>query len=606
MQNKKILLAILAVLVVAAIVVGIVLITTPKDTNETKEAAAVTEDNGTTVPLEAPEATAAPEATEAPAANEESNNGGGAAPDKDIVILFTSDVHCAINKGFTYAGLYAVKQELAKENYVALVDDGDSIQGEAVGAITKGEVDVKLMNALGYDAATFGNHEFDYGMDRLMELVAMAEYPYVSANFVKDGQTVVAPYIVKAYGDVKVAFVGATTPKTFTSSTPTYFQDENGNYIYGFCEDATGEKMYAAVQTAVDAARAEGADYVVVLAHLGIEETCSPWMSSELIANTTGINVLLDGHSHSIIESNEVKNKNGEAVLQAACGTKLESIGWCRISANGTISTGLYTWDSESASCKDFPELNLNNEFAAVVAEQTDAVNERLSQVVAHTDVNLIITDPETGVRVIRNLETNLGDLVADAYRTATGADVAMVNGGGIRANIEAGDITLGQIQACHPFGNALCMVEANGQQILDALEWTSRNAPGENGGFLQVSGITYEVHTYLPTTCTSDDKGAFTGVEGEYRVKNVMINGEPLDVTKTYTVASHNYMLKSGGDGTCMFTKDTVLLDEIKLDYETVIDYILNDLGGSVGADYAEIWGQGRIVIVNEAPAAE
>ena len=523
--------------------------------------------------------------------------------DKDLTILFTSDVHCGIDEGFTYVGLYGLKQQLAKNGYVALVDDGDSIQGAAVGAITKGEVDIKLMSALGYDAATLGNHEFDYGMDRLMELTKMAEYPYVSANFTYKDEPVFDPYIIKEYNGVKVAFVGVSTPKTFTSSTPTYFQDAEGNYVYGFCEDTTGEKLYAAVQKAVDDARAEGAQYVIVLSHLGIEDTCSPWMSTELIANTNGIDVLLDGHSHSILEQEEVKNKDGKVVLQAACGTKLESIGYCTITTDGKISTGLYKWPFAESAIKF---LGLENDFSAILAEQTDAVNAKLAEVVAHTDVDLIIKDPETGVRVIRNLETNLGDLVADAYRAATGADVALVNGGGIRATLPAGDITLGNIQECHPFGNALCMAEAKGQQILDALEWTSRAVPGETGGFLQVSGLTYEIHSYIEPTVTSDDKGNFTGVTGEYRVKNVMINGEPLDPEKTYTVASHNYLLKSGGDGTCNFVNDPILLDEIKLDYETVIDYILNDLGGSVGAEYEDIWGQGRIIIVPEAPAAE
>ena len=532
-------------------------------------------------------------AEEAPAETE-------AAPtlDKDLTILFTSDVHCGIDEGFTYVGLYGLKQQLAKNGYVALVDDGDSIQGAAVGAFTKGEVDVKLMNALGYDAATLGNHEFDYGMDRLMELTKMAEYPYVSANFTYKDEPVFDPYIIKEYNGVKVAFVGVSTPKTFTSSTPTYFQDAEGNYVYGFCEDTTGEKLYAAVQKAVDDARAEGAQYIIVLSHLGIEDTCSPWMSSELIANTNGINVLLDGHSHSILAQEEVLNKDGQPVLQAACGTKLEAIGYCRIAADGTVSTGLYQWPFKENAVELF---GLVNDFTAIEAAETDAVNAKLDEVVAHTDVNLIIKDPETGVRVNRNMETNLGDLVADAYRAATGADVAMVNGGGIRADLPAGDITLRQIQECHPFGNALCMAEANGQQILDALEWGSRNAPGENGGFLHVSGLTYEINTTVPNSCTNDDKGNFTGVTGEYRVRNVMVNGEPLDPEKTYTVASHNYMLKSGGSGACMFINDPILLDEIKLDYEAVIDYILNDLGGSVGPEYEDIWGQGRITVISE-----
>ena len=519
---------------------------------------------------------------------------------KDIVILFTSDVHCGIDQGFTYTGLYGIKQQLAKDNYVVLADNGDSIQGEAIGALTKGEIDINLMNELGYDVATLGNHEFDYTVPRMLELTKeKASFPYVCCNLLYNGEKVFDPYIIKEFDGVKVAFVGISTPQTFTSSTPTYFQDENGNYVYSFCEGENGQNLANAVQGAVDAACAEGAQYVVALAHLGIDEASSPYMSSQVIASTTGIDVLLDGHSHSILEQEEVLNKNGEAVLQAACGTKLQAIGWCRIAVDGTISTGLYQWPFEKNAVE---LLGLTNDFTAIMEKETADANAKLDEVVAHTDVDLIINDPTTGARIIRNTESNLGDLVADAYRASTGADVAMVNGGGIRANLPAGDITLGQIQSCHPFGNMLCMVEANGQQILDALEWSSRAVPGENGGFLHVSGLTYEIHTYIESSVTSDDHGMFTGVTGEYRVKNVMINGEPLDVNKTYTVASHNYLLKSGGDGTACFMGDTVLLDEIKYDYETVIDYIVDGLNGSVGEGYGDIWGDDRIIIVTEA----
>ena len=510
---------------------------------------------------------------------------------KDTYVLFTSDAHCGIEDGFGYEGLALVKAQLALENNVLLVDNGDAIQGAPVGTMTKGAAIIDLMNAAGYDVATMGNHEFDYGMDNFLALAEKANFPYVSANFTYQGELVFAPYVIKDVDGVKIAFVGVTTPKTFTSSTPVYFQDENGNYIYGFCEDDTGAALYAAVQNAADAAKAEGADYVVVMAHLGIEEGCSPWTSSELIVNTNGIDVLLDGHSHSVIEAEIVKNKDGKDVLMAACGTKLAQIGYLKIAADGKLSTGLYTYDGS---------------MATALEDATAALNAKLNEVVAKTAVDLIIADPETGVRVIRNTETNLGHLVADAYRDQTGAEIAMVNGGGIRATIPAGDITLNQIMSCHPFGNTLCMKEASGQHILDALEWATRNVPGESGGFLHVSGLTYEIHSYLPSTCTNDDKGNFTGVTGEYRVKNVKVNGEPLDLEKIYTVASHNYMLKNGGDGTNMFVNDPLLLDEIKLDYQVVIDYIVDTLGGVVGEEYAEIYPVERIVIIAEAPVAE
>ncbi len=517
---------------------------------------------------------------------------------KDLVVLFTSDAHCGINQGFGYVGLAAIRDELAKKNHVVLVDDGDAIQGEPVGTMTNGEAIVDLMNAVGYDIAIPGNHEFDYGMDRFLELKDKAAYPYVSCNFTYKGELVFKAYEMKEFDGVKIAFVGVTTPKTFTASTPTFFQDEEGNYVYGFSEGNDGADLYAAVQTAVDEARAEGAQYVVALAHLGIEKECAPWMSTDVIANTTGIDVLLDGHSHSELSQEEVLNKDGNTVLLAACGTKLANIGYLKITKDGKLSTGLYTWKYDVS----FPALCGDTAVAAAVKNATATLDAKLAEVVATTQVALVIKDPATDVRIIRNAETNLGDLCADAYRVMGNADIGLVNGGGIRDTIKAGDITLNDILKVHPFGNAMCVVEATGQQILDALEWNARKVPGESGGFLQVSGLTYEIHTYIESSCTNDDKGNFTGVAGEYRVKNVMVGGEPLQLDKVYTVSSHNYMLKSGGDGTNMFTSCKVLVDEAMLDNQVLITYIVNTLGGVVGEEYANPYGEGRIVAVEAA----
>lgn len=523
---------------------------------------------------------------------------------QDVVVLFTSDVHCGVDQGFGYAGLSAVRDNLAKTNHVLLVDNGDSIQGEPIGTMTTGESNIELMNAVGYDIATIGNHEFDYGMDRFLELTKKANFPYISANFMHNDELVFAPYVIKEFDGVKIAFVGITTPKTTTSSTPKYFQDETGKFVYTFCQDETGEKLYAAVQKAVDDARAEGAAYVVAMAHLGIEGESAPWMSTDVIANTTGINALLDGHSHSILEQEKVKNKDGEEVLLAACGTKLQAIGYLRISAkDGSMATGLYKWDTSNAV--SLPDLiGLDNEVATKVNEAMDTLNEKLGEVVAKSAVDLVISDPETDVRIVRTAETNLGDLCADAYRDQSGADIAFVNGGGIRVKIAAGDITLNDILKVHPFGNALCVVEATGQQILDALEWGSRVVPEETGGFLQVSGLTYEIHTYIESSCTADENGLFTGVAGEYRVKNVKVGGEDLDVNKTYTLACHDYLLKNAGDGFTMFQQDTLLQDSVKLDNQVLIDYITGTLNGVVGEAYANPYGQGRIVAVSEKPA--
>lgn len=521
---------------------------------------------------------------------------------KDLVILFTSDVHCGIDQNIGYVGLASIRDKLAKQNHVILVDNGDSIQGEPIGTMTTGGANVELMNAIGYEVAIPGNHEFDYGMDRFLELTQLANFPYISANFNKSGELVFKPYVIKEYDGVKVAFVGATTPRTLTSSTPKYFQDEAGNFVYGFFQGETGDAFYAAVQSAVDAARMEGADYVVVMAHLGIEAECSPYMSTELIANTTGVDALLDGHSHSELPQEKVKNKEGKEVLQSACGTKLKNVGYLRIAAkDGKLSTGLYTWTNDVA----LPDLlDIDNAMVAAVDNATTGLKEKLAEVVAESAVDLVVADPETGARIVRSAETNLGDLCADAYRAMSGADIAFVNGGGVRVPIKAGAITLNDILRVHPFGNAMCVVETTGQQILDALEMGVRALPAESGGFLQVSGLTYEIHTYVPSSVVLDENGMFAGVAGEYRVKNVKVGGEALDLNKTYTLASHNYMLKGSGDGINMFQNDKLLQDEVMLDNQVLINYITGTLGGVVGDAYANPYGEGRIVAVSEAPA--
>ncbi len=526
---------------------------------------------------------------------------------KDLVILFTSDVHCGIDQGFGYAGLYAVKQQMAKSYNVLLVDDGDSIQGEPVGTMTKGDAIIDLMNAVGYDVAIPGNHEFDYGMDNFLSLTKKANFPYISSNFTYKDELVFPAYVIKEVEGLKVAFVGITTPESITKSTPKYFQDENGNYVYGFLEGGTGEKLYAGVQSAVDAARAEGADYVIAIAHLGNEATSSPYTYADVLGNTTGIDAMVDGHSHDT-DQLVMKNKDGEDVIRAACGTKLEGIGYVTISAkDGSLSYGLYTWHNSVSA----PELlGIENEASQAVSAATDELNKKLATVVAKTAVDLTITDPTakdengTAIRIIRNAETNLGDLCADAYKDQSGADIAFVNGGGIRVSIAAGDITLNDILKVHPFGNEMCVIEVTGQQVLDALEFGARNTPGECGGFLQVAGLTYEIHTYIESSCTTDDKGMFTGVTGEYRVKNVKVAGEDLDLTKTYTLASHNYMLLDSGDGMSMFAGSKVLQKSVKLDNQVLMDYIVDTLGGVVGEAYADPYGQGRIVAVPEAPA--
>ena len=442
---------------------------------------------------------------------------------KDIVILYTNDAHCGIEDGMGYQGLSAAKRALlAAGNKVLLVDNGDAVQGDTIGTLSKGEYIIDIMNKLGYDVATPGNHEFDYGMDQFNKLVEKADFDYISCNFVdKDGNPVLKPYVIKEADGVKIAFVGISTPKTITTSTPTYFQDGNGNYIYGFMQDDTGEKLYAAVQSAVDAARKEGAKYVIAMAHLGIEADCQPWTSSDVIVNTSGIDVVLDGHSHSTIAGDIVKNKEGKDVILTSTGTKLANIGCLTITADGKVSSTLINDDG----------------VGETISEIKKGYEEMVNTVVASTKVELTVNDPISGERMVRRQETNLGDLCADAYRAMSGADIAVVNGGGIRVSIPAGDITLGDILQVHPFGNALCVVEATGQQILDCLEMGASAYPGLTGGFTHVSGLTYTIDPSIPSSVKTDAQGNFSSVDGEYRVKDVKVDGKSVGAVTTYKV---------------------------------------------------------------------
>ena len=519
----------------------------------------------------------------------------------DIVILYTNDVHCAIdnaNDSFGYAGLAAFKKDMeTKHDYVGLVDAGDFIQGGPIGSLTKGAKIIPIMSKAGYEVVTLGNHEFDYGVDNILELTKTADFDFVTCNWNYIGPAGAADavdlpaYVIKDYGEVKVAYVGITTPESLVKSTPTYFQDENGNWIYDFCNDEDGFALYQAVQNAVDAARAEGADYVIALSHLGTDASSSPWRSTDVILNTYGIDVVLDGHSHSVIPCERVFNMDGEEVLLTSTGTKLANVGKLTIGRDGSLKTELVSRDSFSNVDPDTKSLidEINGEFAELLNQ---VVVEGLP--VALTDSNPDRLD-DTGkpVRAVRYQETNLGDVCADAYVYASGADIGFVNGGGIRKSIPAGNVTFGQIIDVHPFGNELCVMEVTGQQILDALEMSSRsttlNAQGlpenECGGFLQVSGLKYTIYTGTASTVTTDSAGMYAGVTGARRVGSVQVLNkatgkyEPINPEKTYTLASHNYMLKQGGDGLNMFAGCKIIRDGGMLDNEVLINYFNSDL---------------------------
>ena len=537
----------------------------------------------------------------------------GEEPAKEIVVLYTNDVHCGVTDGMGYVGVARVKAALeAAGKEVILVDNGDAVQGDVIGTLSKGEAIVELMNDVGYDVATIGNHEFDYGMDQFKKNVSLAKFQYVCCNFLDDkGAAVLKPYTIIEKAGKKIAFVGIDTPESFTKSTPKYFQDAEGNYIYSFCEGNNGQDLFDKVQATVDAARAEGADYVIALAHLGIDYQSEPWTASKVIENTTGIDVMLDGHSHTDFkrdigqDSILVKNKDGNEVIHTSTGTKLANVGILTI-AGDKISAKLL----DASAMKFMDEAGLlpeDNGMGEVVKAALAKNEELVNTVVAHTDVDLVIKDPVSGERIVRSQETNLGDLCADAYRAMGETDIAFVNGGGVRDTIPAGDVTYGQIIKVHPFGNALCTVEVTGQEILDALEFSVCNLPGESGGFLQVSGLKFTVDMNVDSTVVKTEKKEFVEVAGERRIKDVEVLQEdgtyaPIDPNKTYTLASHNYMLRDEGDGYTMFSDNKFLSEDVMLDNQVLINYIVDKLGGSVGSDYVDPYGQGRITIIPKA----
>lgn len=525
---------------------------------------------------------------------------------ESVYVLYTNDIHCEVSG---YPALAAYRAQLLEngENVVT-VDAGDAIQGEAIGAQTKGSAIIDIMNTVGYDYAIPGNHEFDYSLSTFLDLTKNADFTYLSANFVdlQTDSTVFTPYAVKDFDGKKAAFIGICTPETYTKSTPVYFQDENGNYLYSFSENT----FYETIQNTIDQAREDGADIVIAVGHLGINGTASGWKSTDVIANTTGIDVFIDGHSHETIANNIYQNKDGEDVPLTSTGTKFDNFGIMKIQMDASdasndisitaqlLHPSEVTYDSSEAASEAYHS----------VQNKIDHYNQELSylyEVLGTAETELTINNAE-GVRRIRSGETNLGDFVADAYRSICQADIALVNGGGIRASVSAGDVTRKSLMDVNPWNNAMCVIEASGQQILDALEHGARNLPEENGGFLQVSGLTYDIDTWKESPVIMDEQGTFQSIDPakERRITNVKVNGQALEPDKMYTVCGSVYTLQNSGDGFTMFKNDKVVAqDNLPTDATMLISYFTDVLNGRITAgQYGNIAGEGRIIIHTDA----
>ena len=505
----------------------------------------------------------------------------------DVTILYTNDVHTYIDKQspkLTYAAIADLKQSYQDAGKdVLLVDAGDHVQGTAYGSMDEGASIIKLMNAAGYDVATPGNHEFDYGMDRAKAIMKEADFPYLSCNWVDLRTTLRVLPSVKVFvrGGRRIAFVGVTTPETFTKSTPAYFMDKaQRKYIYDIQGGEDGKKLYDAVQKAVDKAKLL-ADVVIGLGHLGVDPSSSPWTSEEVIAHTSGFDAFIDGHSHTVMENKQVQDASGKAVTLTQTGSYFANVGEMTIAADGTITTKLIpTHEGMDAG------------IAAMQTDWVNTVDDMLGEKIAVGDSDFYVSDPATGKRRIRSAETNLGDFVADGIYTYFNeveklhCDVAIMNGGGIRADVPAGDWTFKTCKQVSPFGNVACLMSVTGKQIQDALEFAARFAGEdgkENGGFLQVAGATYEIHTDIPNTVQTDEKNVWIGsATGTPRVQNVKIYDKasgsylPLDPGATYALAGMNYTLRNLGDGFAMFDGAELIKDYVSEDYLVMSTYAM------------------------------
>ena len=505
----------------------------------------------------------------------------------DVTILYTNDVHTYIDKQspkLTYAAIADLKQSYQNAGKdVLLVDAGDHVQGTAYGSMDEGASIIKLMNAAGYDVATPGNHEFDYGMDRAKAIMKEADFPYLSCNWVDLRTTLRVLPSVKVFvrGGRRIAFVGVTTPETFTKSTPAYFMDKaQRKYIYDIQGGEDGKKLYDAVQKAIDKAKLL-ADVVIGLGHLGVDPSSSPWTSEEVIAHTSGFDAFIDGHSHTVMENKQVQDASGKAVTLTQTGSYFANVGEMTIAADGTITTKLIpTHEGMDAG------------IAAMQTGWVNTVDDMLGEKIAVGDSDFYVTDPATGKRRIRSAETNLGDFVADGIYTYFNeveklhCDVAIMNGGGIRADVPAGDWTFKTCKQVSPFGNVACLMSVTGKQIQDALEFAARFAGEggkENGGFLQVAGATYEIHTDIPNTVQTDEKNVWIGsATGTPRVQNVKIYDKasgsylPLDPGATYALAGMNYTLRNLGDGFAMFDGAELIKDYVSEDYLVMSTYAM------------------------------
>ena len=488
--------------------------------------------------------------------------------DASIVVVYDNDVHCGVEG---YARMAGLRDMIADTAYTLTVSNGDYFQGGPVGALSKGGYVIDIMNNMGYDAVTLGNHEFDYKTPRLMELMKQFNAPVLCANFVElpSGKRVYAASAVKKLGKKKVGLVGVVTPTALYTEEYAFF-DEKGKQLYALSENET----YQVVQRAVDKIRKK-VDYVIVLSHLGEDDNDTHVFSHGLIRATNGIDVLLDGHTHSLVPQEIVMNKDGKPVLVSQTGTKFESVGKLVIRPDGKMST-------ELVKMQDIPYID--QRVRLVTDSVLNILSAQTSRPICQSDVELKILDA-AGKKQVRYAETNAGDLVADAYRIVTGADFAMTNGGGLRVDLPKGQLTFGDLVTMLPFENHVCVVDITGAQLKDLLETCTKHTPLEFGDFPQVSGIKFIIDKGRPDDDRITDL-VILNKSGEY---------EPVQMDRTYNLATIDYCV-TGGGFVGKLKQNRISKPSIMVYNECLIQYVTEHLGGHIGQEYAQ--PQGRIVI--------
>ena len=500
--------------------------------------------------------------------------GKDATATEPVVILHTNDVHGAVSN---YAKVAALASQYESEGaYVLILDAGDFSQGDTAVSVSEGATAVELMNMVGYDAVALGNHEFDYGFEALKKNMENAQFPVLAANVKYNGELAFDDAAVfTTPGGTKIGVFGLDTPETATKAHPGKIQGVTF---------AGGEELYQIAQDMANMLREdEGCNYVICLGHLGIDDETAATgnRSIDLLNKVTGIDVFIDGHSHTVMENKQVYDAAGKAVTLTQTGSYLANVGKMTIAEDGAITTELIsTADVSDAAVAATAEAWIND------------VDAMLGEQIATTDIKFYINDPATGKRRIRMGETNLGDFVADGIYTyfneveQLDCDIAMMNGGGIRTDVDAGKWTFKTCKQISPFGNVACLMSVTGKQIQDALEFGARFVGPEgkeNGGFLHVAGATYEIHTDIPNTVLIDDKNVWMGsATGTPRVQNVRIYNkktgayEPLDLNRTYALAGMNYTLRNLGDGFAMFDGAELIKDYVSEDYLVMSTYAM------------------------------